>query len=213
MAKSYLSFAQGNGTEYSLHCINDSTVNWTFYIYQKMPQQPSDIFSLAWFVSPYKIAPGNEIIFKWNIDYSFVWGQSGELMEGVQFNASGHKPCSITGANQTTFSMDNNAPQLSTPTTGGEPSYLTVDVADNVPNNSFSTGIGMSGQGTFVQQALQNAPQTYQPEPLYYVAAATQMQMGCVLASTVTHAWEFEFESNIYAKTATLGKNNKWVIS
>ena len=202
MAK--MSFATGEGTTYTLECINNSVADWVFYIYQKMPQQPRQVFSLAWFASPYKISPGSHIEFDWSIDYSFVWGNSGIVQPGVNYNAGGSKPCSLTGNNQTTFSLDDNAPQLSEPTTGGQAGSLTVNQAGNVPNLMFATGIGMSGQGTFVQQALQNAPQVYTPEPIYYVAAATQIQMGIVLAQTITGAKEVKYPQSLYKLTATL---------
>jgi hypothetical protein len=207
------SYATGEGTTYTLKCVNDSVADWVFYIYQRMPQQPSDIFSLAWFASPYKISPGSQIVFDWSIDYSFVWGNSGVVQPGVNYNASGSKPCSLTGNNQTTFSLDDNAPQLSNPTTGGQAGSLTVNVAGNVPNLMFATGIGMSNQGTFVQQALQNAPQIYTPEPEYYIAAGTQMQMGVVLAQTITGAAEVKYPQSVYTLTATLGSDQKWTIS
>lgn len=212
MAK--LSFATGVGTTYTLRCVNNSVVNWVFYIYQRMPQQPGDIFSLAWFASPYKISPGSYVEFDWSIDYSFVWGNTGVLLEGINYIAGGIKPCSLTGNNQTTFSLDDNAPQLSDPTPGGQPGSLRVNIAGNVPNQMFATGIGMSGHGTFVQQALMNSSQVYTlEEPKYFVAAATQMQMGAVLPETITGAAEFKYPINVYKLTATLGADNRWTIS
>jgi hypothetical protein len=210
-----MSFADeaSSGTSYNLVCQNNSSVPWVFYVYQTMPKQPSDVFSLAWFASPYKISPGSKMSFKWDINYSFVWGNTGTVTPGVIYDAGGIKSCSLTGANQTTFSLDNNAPQLSTPTQGGQEGSLTVNQASNVPNNVFSTGIGMSGQGSFVQQALQNAPQVYTPTPKYFIAAATQMQMGMVLAQTITGSEQVAFPTNVYTMYATLGDNQLWTVS
>jgi hypothetical protein len=210
-----MSFADeaSSGTSYNLVCQNNSSVPWVFYVYQTMPNQPSDVFSLAWFATPYKISPGSKITFNWTIDYSFVWGNSGTVIPGVNYQAGGIKPCSLTGPNQTTFSLDNNAPQLSAPITGGQAGSLTVNQASNVPNNVFSTGIGMSGQGSFVQQALQNAPQIYTPTPKYFIAAANQMQMGMVLAQTITGSAQVAFPSNVFTMYATLGDNNLWTVS
>jgi rhizosphere induced protein len=113
----------------------------------------------------------------------------------------------------TTFSLNNNAPQLSVPVTGGQSGSLTINEAANVPNGTFSTGIGMSGYGTFVQQALANTTQVYTPKPQYWIAAATQMQMGTVLAQTVNQAATFSYGPNIYTVNATLGQDNTWTIS
>lgn len=208
-----MNFAQTDGTNYSISCINNSSVAWTFYIYQKMPNQPSDIFSLAWFASPYKIAPGAQIKFLWTIDYSFMWAQSGTLMPGVLFAANQYKDCNLDGVNMTTFSMDNNTPNISNPIKGGQAGSLTINEAGNIPNNAFSTGIAMSGQGTFAQQALANTKQIYTPEPEYYVAAGNQVQMGVVLAQTITNTAKFKFGSSIYSLKATLDDANEWSIS
>ena len=211
---SHLDFSSKSAAQvYSLECKNNSSATWTFYVYQKMPEQPSEIFSLAWFASPFRIAPGNSITFSWSIDYSFVWGSVGELRPGVRFNASGVVPAQLNGNNQTTFTYIDDAPQFKPPTTGGQEGSLTINLASNVPNRGFSTGIGMSGQGTFVQRALQNTTQTYTPEPEYFVAAGSQMQMGQVLASTLTEGSKVEFPSNVFERTAILGEDNKWSIS
>jgi rhizosphere induced protein len=215
MNNSKMNFASAldSATQYNLVCTNNSSTDWVFYVYQTMPSQPSDVFSLAWFASPYKVSVGSSITFTWGIDYSFVWGQTGTVAPGVLFSASGIKPCSLTGANMTTFSLDNNAPQLSTPVSGGQAGSLTINEASNVPNGTFSTGIGMSGYGTFVQQAYANTTQVYTPTPKYWIAAANQMQMGVVLAQTVNQAASFDFPPNVYTVRATLGQNNMWTIA
>ncbi|AUP80209.1 protein RhiA [Flavivirga eckloniae] len=201
------------GTPYKLVCKNDSTVPWVFYVYQTMPSQPSDVFSLAWFASPYKLSPGSTITFDWTIDYSFVWGNTGTVSPGVNYQAGGSKSCSLTGPNMTTFSTDDNAPQLSNPVPGGQAGSLTINEASNVPNGTYSTGIGMSGQGTFVQQALTNATQVYTPEPKYWIAAATEMQMGVVLAQNIAQTAEIDFPNNTYTMYATLKSDQTWNIS
>lgn len=204
--------AVGAATNYTLECRNDSIAPWVFYVYQTMPQQPSDVFSLAWFASPYKLAKGAKISFTWSIDYSFVWGNSGVVMPGVNYQAGAVVPCDLTGANQTTFSYNNNTPDLSTPVTGGQAGSLTVNQSSTVPNAVFGTGIGMSGQGAFVQQALANAPQIYTPTPKYWIAAATSIQMGVVLAQTITQNAQITFPSNTYKMYATLSDQQIWTV-
>ena len=210
---SIMNFSEENGTNYSLTCVNNSSADWVFYIYQKMPNQPKEVFSLAWFASPYKISSGDQITFHWSINYSFVWGDTGTLKPGITYNASGKKSCSPDGNNQTTFSMNDNTPQLSIPIPGGQAGSLTIHEDGNIPNNKFSTGIGMSGQGTFVQQGLQNIDQVYTPEPVYYIAAAQSIQMGCVLAQSISKSQQVVFDANIYSLTATLGSDQLWTIS
>lgn len=44
------------GNTYTLKLKNDSASPWTFYVYQQMPNQASaNVFSLAWFCSPFVI--------------------------------------------------------------------------------------------------------------------------------------------------------------
>lgn len=212
-ANGYADAEAGEGTQYELVCLNQSPVPWVFYVYQKMPTQPSDIFSLAWFASPIRIDTGAGITFRWTIDYSFVWGVSGPVQPGVTYDAYQSKPCSPNGNNLTTFSVENNTPSLADPTTGGEEGSLTINQASNVPNLTYATGIGMSGTGTFVQQALANAPQTYTPEPEYYIAAANQMQVGVVLARTVTGSAKVTFPKNVFTMYATLNDQQQWNVS
>lgn len=210
-----MSFATeaNQGTSYTLVCQNNSSVPWVFYVYQSMPNQQSNVFSLAWFASPYKISPGSRISFTWTLDNYFVWGNSGSVVPGINYNAGGIKACSPVGPNVTSFSLDDSTPQLSNPVPGGQQGTLTINQSSNIPNNVFSTGIGMSGQGTFVQQAYQNTTQIYSPSSKYYVAAANQMQMGTVLSQTISQSAEIAFPPNVYNMYATLGENQLWTVS
>lgn len=67
----------------------------------------------------------------------------------------------------------------------------------------------MSGQGTFVQQVLTNTTQIYTPEPLYYIAVGQGVQMGQVLAQTVTNASELKYSGNVYSLVATLSETQQ----
>jgi hypothetical protein len=199
------------GTAYSLTCKNNSETAWTFYMYQKLPDQPSEVFSLAWLASPFKIAPNTQITFKWSLAYNFMWANTGSLKPGITYQASSTVDCSPSGNNITTFDMlDGNTPSLSAPATGGEAGSLIIKEGASFQNNRFSTGIGMSGQGTFVQQALVNTQQVYIPEPVYYVAAANNIKMGCVLTETMSQTEKVEFKDNVYHLTATLNDDNLW---
>lgn len=199
---------------FSLTCTNNSTTNWIFYLYQGIPQQPSDCFSLVWFASPYKITPGSKITFVWETDYSFVWANTGPLQQGVIFNTSQTVQCNPDGNNVTTFSMDDNVPQFSPPVPEGQSGTLTIHEAGNIPNNVFSTGIGMSGQATFASQAIINMTQIYTPSnPQYFVAAGNSEHMGQVLGGTVNMSKEVAFPVNVFNMYATLEENNTWNIS
>lgn len=202
-----------NASMFSLTCRNNSMSSWVFYMYQTMPNQMPEVFSLAWFASPYRIAPGTMITFTWQTDHCFVWGNTGMLVPGVTFMASQVMPCDPNGANATTFSMDDNTPQFSTPVNGSQPNSLSITAAASVPNGIFSTGIGMSGQATFIQPARPNMRQLYvTPPPTYWIAAASQMQMGAVLSDSDHMAARVNFQPGNSKMTATLNPDNTWII-
>ncbi|EEQ09580.1 hypothetical protein [Yersinia mollaretii] len=207
-----LSNYSSNGTPYQVKFINQSPSAWIVYLYQKMPNQPSDVFSLAWQASPFKVAPNSFFTFKWSIDYSFIWGRTGALTDGVVFEAGAVLDADPAGNNQVTFDTANNTPAFSNLSSGGQAGKLTIMEGSHMPNNVYSTGIGMSGQGTFVQQVLTNTTQLYTPEPLYYIAAGQGVQMGQVLAQTVTNASELKYTGNVYSLVATLTETQQWSI-
>ncbi|AHG50166.1 protein rhiA (plasmid) [Rhizobium leguminosarum bv. trifolii CB782] len=205
--------ALAQGTQYSLLLKNQSAQPWTFYVYQKIPQQMANVFSLAWFCSPYQIRVGNQIKFTWEIDYNFVWSDTGQLIPGVDFLASGVQDGSPAGANTTTFSLD-GGPGLSNPVKGDPAGSLVIKDAANVPNSRFSVGIGMSGTGTYVVQAGTNLTHTFTPTPSYWIAAGTNVNIGTVLSiDTITQTSEVKFPSAVYNLVGTLQEDNSWVVN
>ncbi len=219
-----------SGTKYTINCTNNSNSDWFFFIYQRMTEQSDDVFSTAWLCSPYKIAPSSSIDFTWTIDYSFVWGETGELIPGVKFAASGSVDCNPDLKNETHFNLNDDAPQFTTPIQdSSSQGSLIINQASNVPSSTFTTGIGMSGSGTFVQQAQPNTKQIYIPETsgAYYIAAADKMQQGTILSPAIigneeitqsailleiTSSKKFEFKYNCYSVNAILQSDNTWKI-
>jgi hypothetical protein len=202
--------AEDGGTPYKLTLKNESAAAWTFYVYQKLPQPVADVFSLAWFASPFVIVPGNKISFEWQIDYNFVWGATGVVMPGVTFDASGEILADPAGDNTTTFSTQ-PGPNLSAAVQAPPSGSLVINDASNVPNNTFSVGIGMSGTGTYVVQAGPNLKHTFTPTPSYWVAAGSNVKVGTVLnIQTITQTAEAKFPVNVFSLTGTLDQSNKW---
>jgi len=203
--------AAAAGTTYSLTLKNQSAQAWIFYVYQQMPAQSNDLFSLAWFASPFMITVGNRITFEWDIVYNFVWGATGTVRPGVTFNASGEIDGDPSGANTTTFSAT-PGPNLSAAVKAPPSGSLVINDADDVPNNTFSVGIGMSGTGTYVVQAGPNLKHQFTPTPSYWIAAGTDVKVGTVLdIQTVTRTIEAKFPVNVFAQTWTLNESNTWV--
>ena len=204
--------AAASGTQYSLTLINDSTQRWVFYVYQKMPDQMRDVFSLAWFCSPYSVAPTTRIRFSWGIDYNFVWGQTGVLMPGVEFFASQVVDCNVTDQNTVKFGLS-GGPSFSSPYSGPPEGSLVINSGADVPNMVYSVGIGMSGHGTFAVQAGTNLQSMIRPTPEYWIAAAPNMQIGQVLGvNTSQQNAKAQFPAGIYSLDCTMGQDNLWSI-
>jgi hypothetical protein len=204
--------ATADATPYTLVLKNNSASPWTFYVYQQVPNQASaNVFSLAWFCSPFVITQGNQISFQWSIEYGFVWGATGTVMPGVVFNAGGGQPANLQSANTTNFSTQ-PGPNLSVPVAGNPQGSLVISDASNVPNNTFSVGISMGSAGTFVTNAGPNLLHTFTPTPTYWVAAGSNVQVGTILdITTVTQNLQVIFPVNVYTVTYSLNQSNQWV--
>lgn len=200
------------GTTYSLKLENNSASPWNFYVYQQMPnQETANVFSTAWFCSPYMIVPKNHITFLWDIDYGFVWGDAGKVGPGVTFVAGGNAPADPQTANTTTFSTL-PGPNLSAPTKGNPQGSLVIKDAPNVPNNKFAVGISMSGAGTFVTSAGPNLTHVLTPTPTYWIAAGTDVKVGTILdITTVTQNLQAIFPANVISLIYSLDETNTWV--
>ncbi|EXJ14535.1 hypothetical protein [Imhoffiella purpurea] len=196
---------------YSLTLKNQSASPWTFFVYQQMPKEASaNVFSLAWFASPFVIVPNNQISFEWDVDYGFVWGATGIVRPGVTFDGQGQQPASPSGANTTQFTTS-PGPHLTSPVQGDPQGSLVIKDASNVPNNTFSVGISMSGAGTFVTSAGPNLLHTFTPTPSYWIAAGNNVRVGEILdITTITQTANVVFPVNVYKQTYTLNQSNTW---
>jgi rhizosphere induced protein len=200
------------GTPYTLTLKNESGSTWSFYVFQQLPQQSADVFSLAWFASETQIVSGGQVIFQWDVDYGFVWSETGQVIPGVVFNASQVIPADPSSANLTTFSDVNNTPSLSTAAQGSPEGTLVISQDGTIPANKFAVGICMSGAGTFVVPGKMNVKASFTPTPPYWIAAGTQQQVGTILDITQqTQAQQVEFPANTYELTYILNGSNVWV--
>ena len=200
-------------TNYSVKVVNKGAAPSKFYVYQQPPTIANNL-SLAWFASPYRIAAGDNITFSWNIQYSFVWSDTGIVKAGVIFASMGLKECDPSGNNVTSFTFENDTPQLSEPMTGGTAGSLTINDGITIQSNRFAVGVGMSGKGTYVVNAGPNLTHQFTPEPKFYVVAADKVEEGEVMdITTVTESGSLAFPPNVYNLTATLKSDNTWDIT
>ncbi len=201
------------GTQYALTLINKSSQPWAFYLYQKLPGQTIDVFSLAWLCSSHEIKVGQQVRFQWDISYHFSWARTGQLMPGLLYQTSGSKKCDPNGANSTDFDVT-SSPGLSTPVQGAPAGSLSVRDGVSVQPNMFSVGIGMSGSETFAVQAGRGLTHNFSAAPSYWIAAGTNIQRGTTL-NNITGGMDREakFPPGTYDLTGTLDQNYTWTIT
>lgn len=201
--------------EYHLKVVNKSRQSWTFCVYQKVPDIVSEnVFSLTWLASPYRIGVNSFQNFFWNPDYEFVWYDSGTLEPGVRFLAGGSQKCNPNTENHTEFTVsEGGEPDLSKPNlVRDQKGTLSIHTGEHIPFDKFAVGIGMSGNGTFVQQAQPNLTYTFPTPPQsYWVGASNHIKVETVLdIHNIATTAEVKFPYKTYSLVATLDEDNKW---
>jgi hypothetical protein len=209
------------GTQYTLRVNNNSTNMVDMCTFQKDPNiGVPNVMSLAWFA---KTAwPSTNLAFRWTIDYSFSWSETGELKPGVYFDASQTWPADPSvdgvstdrsGGNQIGFSHESNAYRFtSTPTPGAQTGSLYIKQDAKIPLKQASVGIGMAGSGTFAVQSQPNLNLTFTPHPKYFLAAGTFTQGEVLDVGSITNPVEIRFPANVFSMTATLNEDNTWTV-
>ncbi|WP_309112228.1 hypothetical protein [Saccharothrix sp.] len=210
------------GTQYTLRVVNDSTNLTDMCVYQQDPNIGApNVMSLAWFTKP--AYPTTTVVFRWTIDYSFIWSETGQLKPGVFFDASQIWPAdpSIIGVaserkagNQIGFSHPSEGAYTftSTPTANAQRGTLYIDENATIPLKEASVGIGMSGSGTFATQAQPNIHLSFTPHPTYWLTAGTYQQGEVLDVQSITNPVEIHFPPNVYSMTATLHEDNSWTV-
>jgi hypothetical protein len=214
-------------TTYNLTVRNDSNEPWDIFTFQKNPilnlNSPA-LVSLAWFTK--YTAAHSQAKFTWELDYNFMWSDTGDLTPGVVFEASQSFPADPFVSGLATASKAGDQAILSYHpqqeyfefTDDGllvlnpSPGTLYVSSDSSVPNGIASVGIGMSNAGTFALPALTNITAEFTPDPTYYVAASVSMQQGQVLEEEISNAVELQF-AGVTSLTATFNPDHTWSVS
>jgi rhizosphere induced protein len=197
------------GTQYSLTCINNSSLLGSFAVFQLPPPLtvPANVFSLAWFARA--AHPGTQVTFDWTVNYSFVWSETGVLQPGITFNASQNVPADPLGANMTQLTEDvYGATYFTSPTSDGAIGSLTIQQLANVVPNRTSIGIGMSNAGTFAIQAAPNMTAVFTPHPNYWLMFGNYEAGQVIDLENVTGEIEVTYAGSLASRTATLGPDN-----
>jgi hypothetical protein len=214
-------------TQYTLNVVNESGQPWDMFMFQKNPGSNitnPNLVSLAWFQK--STGPNSTLTFQWTLDYSLTWSDKGVLTAGARFTAGqtfpadpfkpGYATASQAGswtnfvyhAERDYFEFVKGNGPVPVHTNG----TLYINVDGSVPNGAASVGIGMSGSPAFALPALTNILHDFTPEPVYYIAASTQMVQGQVLVGEVSNAARVEYDA-VTSCTATFGADHVWTVT
>ncbi len=198
---------------YSLTVTNNSKMFGNICVFQKLPNQPDNIVSLAWFSEP--AHPGTTVEFDWKLVYDFVWSNQGVLIPGVSFKASQTseaEPSDIT-KNSIGFVKEKGAYRFGETTKTTKAGRLGIYTDQSVPHGEASVGVGMSGSGVFAVTATPNYSFVFEPHPKYYIAFGTYEQGDVMDIESLTNAAEIVFDTDIYSMKAELQSDNTWKVS
>ena len=193
-------------TQYSLTCINNSSLLGGFTVFQKPSGNPASVFTLAWLSRP--THPNTQVTFSWTTDYCFVWSETGVVKPGIGFSASETLAANPESQNFTQLTEDSVGATYFTPPTGeGPQGMLTIQQLANVVPDRTSVGIGMSGSGTTVVQAAPNFTTTFAPHPNYWVVFGNFLTGHVLDIEQMTGEVEVGYAGGVTSRTATLGSN------
>jgi rhizosphere induced protein len=197
------------GTQYSLTCINNSSLLGSFAVFQLAPPLtiPANVFSLAWFARA--AHPDTQVTFEWTVNYSFVWSETGTLKPGITFDASQTVPADPLGANMTQLTEDTyGATYFTPPTNDGAIGSLTIQQLANVVPNRTAIGVGISNSATFAIQASPNMTAVFTPHPNYWVMFGNYETGQVIDVENVTGEIEVTYAGSLTSRTVTLGPDN-----
>lgn len=202
-------------TNYSLTVTNNSTRFQDLCVYQKpVDLGLPDALALAWLTAP--AWPKTTVTFSWNLDYNFMWSQTGSLKPGVTFEAQQIEPADPENParNQIQFDYRDGAFTFLAGNASGaaELGSLYIRELGNVPPDAATVGIGMSNAGTFVVQAQPNTNLVFTPHPEYWITAGTFEQGEVLDIEQITNEAQVPFDST-FAMNAVLGSDNMWTVT
>jgi hypothetical protein len=200
-------------TQYLLGCLNNSTLQGSFAIFQRPPPivAPGDVYALVWFAKTSR--PNTGVTFEWWDNYSFIWSETDVLRPGVTVIASQVIPADPRGENFVDLTVDSaGATSFTPPTAIGEAGALTIRQLSTVVPNRTSCGIGMSGAAAYAVQAEPNITTVFKPHPNYWVVFG-HFHAGQVLdLEEITGAVEVSYQGSDTSRTVALQANNLLVV-
>jgi hypothetical protein len=205
--------------QYSIVFQNDSTNFGNACVYQRDANiGVPNVMSLAWFSQ--SAYPTTNIVFDWDVNYSFVWGETGVLIPGVTFSASQTWSADPVAANQVGLTFATPAGLVTPPaftftniTATGTAGSLSIAQDGTIPGNLGSVGLAVSGSPAFVAPAQPNLNLVFTPHPSYWITFGNYTPGQVLNVEAITNSAQIAFPPNVYTMFATCNADNSWSIS
>lgn len=197
---------------YELIFKNDCYLEVAICLFQKIKNQPADIFSVAWLTQDY-CYPERSVKFRWGLDECCAtWAETGLLKPGAIFKASAVQQVNPFDARNNTldFSYSNGGYHFTATKKTTEYNSVGIFPDGSIPNEQVSIGIGMNGQTALVTQAWRNKDFIFNPKVEYYLAwseyqQATYQQGQVMDLSSSANTIQVKFPVNVYKQSIRLG--------
>lgn len=201
-----------DGFQYTVIFKNNSPTPGTASLYQQDPGFGNMAMPLVW-MAKYAY-PTTRVSFQWQIEYGFVWSQTGPLTPGTVVSASQYWNADLTTSNQVTLTYDaqHGAFTFKDLTQGQQPGSLTVVQDGTIPPNVASVGIGMAGSAIYLIQAMPNVQAVFTPHPEYWIAFGNYVEGEVIDVGSMTTPAQIQFPANVYSMTAILNPDLTWTI-
>ncbi|WCN36603.1 hypothetical protein [Aneurinibacillus uraniidurans] len=197
--------------QYSITFLNKSTNSGNFCVFQEAPKvKDQKVLSLAWLTQ--MAHPNTKGAFEWNVDYSFVWSETGTLTPGVQFIANEVLPAGLNKNNAVTLAYEDGAYRFVNQTTQSSSDGLHIDQDLNIPFKEASVGVGMSGNSVYAVQAQSNLDLRFIPHSKYYITFGDYTEGQVLDTEAKTNAVEVQFDPGVYSMTVILNEDHTWTI-
>lgn len=198
-------------SKYKLTFVNHSTNVGDVCVYQNDPDLGvHNVMSLAWFAK--RAAPETIVTFTWEINYSFVWSETGQIKPGLLFEASQVKDADLEVNNQVRLKYPDGYYTFSDIENGPEAGSLYIKQGPGIPMKQASVGIGMSGAPVFAVQAQSNINLMFTPHPNYWITFGS-FESGQVLdLEAISDCKQVTFQDNCFEMAAILKGDNSWRI-
>jgi hypothetical protein len=200
---------------YSLQVKNDSPNPGAVCLYTTSPDTQEiqqNLRSLAWFSKP--MNKGTQAKFTWNLDFSFAWAESSELVPGVSFEAGQIIAADIQDKtkNRAFFSRENNAYEFGDPANAVVPpaGALVISTDGSIPYARALIGIGINGRAALVVNATPNYNFTFIPKIKYWLAFGNFKEGTVLDLNSMVLACEIAYPLNEYNMQVNLKEDNMW---